>query len=127
MNKEDKKHELIKGFFIMRNNLYLYHLSTYTYSRHIAAASLLASLDKLIDNFLEIYFGKYGRPDQFPASKLDLIKYEDATAYMELSSYIDWLYTAIPVLINPNDSDLYNIRDEMAGLLNNTKYLFELK
>jgi hypothetical protein len=57
------------------------------------------SLDKLIDNFLEIYFGKYGRPDQFPPSNLDLVKYEDATAYMELSGYIDWLNSGIPVLI----------------------------
>jgi hypothetical protein len=127
MNKEDKKHALIKSFFSMRNHLYLYHLSTYSYSRHIAAASLMNSLDKLIDNFLEIYFGKYGRPDQFPPSNLDLVKYEDATAYMELSGYIDWLNSGIPVLINPVDTDLFNIRDEMVGLLNNTKYLFELK
>jgi hypothetical protein len=127
MDREDKKHELIISFFNLKNHLYLYHLSTYSYSRHIAAASLLDSLDKLIDNFLEIYFGKYGRPDQFPASKLNLIKFEDATAYMELSTYIDFLNTRIPMLINPTDTDLSNIRDEMVGLLNNTKYLFELK
>jgi hypothetical protein len=126
MNQEDKKHELIKFFFSIRNNLYLYHLSTYSYPRHKAVSDLINSFDPLIDKFLEIYFGKYRRPDQFPDSKLDLIKFTDATAYMELSSYTDWLYSAIPQLIHPNDTDLFNIRDEMVGLLNNTKYLFEL-
>jgi hypothetical protein len=127
MNQEDKKHELINFFFTLRNNLYLYHLSTYSYSRHKAVGDLVSSFDNLIDKFLEIYFGKYGRPDQFPDSKLDLIKFTDATAYMELSSYINWLNNQIPMLINSKDTDLSNIRDEMVGLLNNTKYLFELK
>ena len=30
------------------------------------------SFDTLIDKFLEIYFGKYGRPDQFTNVKLEL-------------------------------------------------------
>jgi hypothetical protein len=127
MNQEDKKHELILFFFSLRNTLYLYHLSTYSYPRHKAVADLLDTFDDLIDKFLEIYFGKYGRPDQFPDSKLDLFKLTDANAYMQLSSYIEFLRIRIPDLINPKDSDLFNIRDEMMGVLNNSKYLFELK
>ena len=126
MNQEPKQ-ELIKFFFSLRNNLYLYHLSTYSYSRHVAISKLLDSFDDLIDNFLEIYFGKYGRPDQFNNTTLDLVKLADGDAYMELSNYINFLNISIPNLVNPGDTDLLNIRDEMVGLLNNTKYLFELK
>jgi hypothetical protein len=46
---------------------------------------------------------------------------------MELSTYIDFLNNRLPNLINPSDTDLFNIREEMVGILNNTKYLFELK
>jgi len=126
MNPEQKQ-ELIIFFFSLRNNLYLYHLSTYSYSRHIAVSTLIDSFDKLIDNFLEIYFGKYGRPDQFINSQLNLNKLADSEAYMELSTYIDFLNVRLPLLVKSTDSDLLNIRDEMVGVLNNTKYLFELK
>ena len=126
MNPEQKQ-ELIIFFFSLRNNLYLYYLSTYSYSRHVAVSTLLDSFDKLIDNFLEIYFGKYGRPDQFINSQLNLNKLADSEAYMELSTYIDFLNVRLPLLVKSTDSDLLNIRDEMVGVLNNTKYLFELK
>jgi hypothetical protein len=126
MSQEDKKQQLIIFFFSLKNNLYLYHLSTYSYPRHKAIADLLSSFDNLIDNFLEVYFGKYGRPDYFLDTKLDLIKLTDETAYRELTIYIDILNNTIPELVNPKDTDLLNIRDEMVGLLNNTKYLFEL-
>jgi hypothetical protein len=123
---QDSKQELIVFFFNFKNHLYLYHLSTYKYPRHVAVASLLDKFDDLIDNFLEIYFGKYGRPDQFADVNLRLQKYSDAEAYMELSTYIDFLNNDIPRLINRTDTDLFNIRDEMVGILNNTKYLFLL-
>jgi len=123
---EENKQTLIKFFFEFKNNLYLYHLSTYKYPRHVAVAALLDKFDTLIDNFLEIYFGKYGRPDVFPEVMLRLKKLSDSDALFELDSYIEFLTHNIPILINPDDSDLFNIRDEMKGLLNNNKYLFLL-
>ena len=121
----DRKSKLIVFFFGLRNNLYLYHLTTYKYSRHVASGSLVDKLDDLIDKFLEIYFGKYGRPDQFEDVDLKLCKSSDAESYMGLSTYINFLNDEIPLLVKPNDTDLLNIRDEMVGILNNTKYLFE--
>lgn len=127
MDLEVKKRELIIFFFTLRNNLYLYHLSTYSYPRHKAVGDLLDSFDSLIDKFLEIYFGKYGRPNNFTNTKIQLTKLTDESGYMELSVYINILNDTIPELVHPKDTDLLNIRDEMVGLLNNTKYLFELQ
>jgi len=123
----DVKTELIIFFFSLRNNLYLYHLSTYSYSRHVAIAKLLDSFDDLTDKFLEVYFGKYGRPDEFANVQLELNKLSDPEAKMELSSYTDFLKIRLNEIINPMDTQLLNIRDEMVGVLDNTKYLFELK
>ena len=122
----DEKSKLVVFFFGLRNNLYLYHLTTYKFPRHEASAKLVHKFDDLIDKFLEIYFGKYGRPDQFEDVNLKLCKSSDAEAYMGLSTYIDFLNNEIPLLIKPKDTDLFNIRDEMVGILNNTRYLFEL-
>lgn len=123
---EENKETLIKFFFEIKNNLYLYHLSTYKYPRHVAVAALLDKFDTLVDNFLEIYFGKYGRPDIFPETTLKLRKLTDSGALFELDNYIEFLTTQIPILVNPSDTDLLNIRDEMKGVLNNNKYLFLL-
>jgi hypothetical protein len=125
---EEIKKVLIIFFFEMRQNLYLYHLSTYEYSRHIAAANLIDKLDELIDRFLEVYFGKYGRPDMFTNSVVPLIPLSDNDAYLKLAYYVDELTNTIPTMINPEtDSDLLTIRDEMLVLVNNAKYLFKLR
>jgi hypothetical protein len=124
---EESKNTILLFFFGLRNNMYLYHLTTYSYPRHIAVGNLVDKFDGLIDSFLETTFGKYGRPDTFPNSKLELYKLSDGDAYMELSDYIDFLNNTIPLLINEKDTDLFNIRDEMVGILNNNRYLFELK
>ena len=125
---EQHKIELVVFFFSIRNNIYLYHLTTYGYARHVAAGNLLDKLDDLIDNFLEVYFAKYGRADEFPDTIIPLNKLSDQNAYFKLTDYIDTLTNIIPTMINPaKDSDLLTIRDEMLVILNNTKYLFELK
>jgi hypothetical protein len=125
---DEHKTELILFFFGLRQNLYLYHLSTYGYARHVASGDLVDKFDDLIDKFLEVYFSKYGRPDQFSNTTVMLTKYSDAEAYFQLSEYKDALTKIIPTMINSEkDTDLLTIRDEMLIILNNTKYLFELK
>jgi len=124
---DEVKTKLVVFFFELRVNLYLYHLTTYSHPRHLAAGTLVTAFDLLIDRFLEAYFGKYGRPDAFPETKLNLSKLSDSAALFELDDYINFLNNDIPTFVKPTDTDLINIRDEMVGLLNNNKYLFLLK
>jgi hypothetical protein len=125
-NMENFKNELASFFFTIRNNLYFYHLTTYKYSRHVADSSLVESMDKLIDNFLEVLYGKYQRPDNTEFT-IQVKKMSDAEALFYLDECIKFLTDKLPSLIKPNDSDLLNIRDEMSGLLNRSKYLFMLQ
>ena len=124
----DKKSKLIVFFFGLRNNLYLYHLTTYKYSRHVASGSLVDKFDDLIDNFLEILFGKYNRPTtDFADMDIKVSFLNEPKALFRLQKYIDWLNDELPKLLPPTDTDLFNIRDEMVGKLNNSKYLFVLE
>ena len=52
----------IHFFFQMREQIKLYHWQTHLYSRHKATDDVLETLDKTIDEFVEVYMGKYGRP-----------------------------------------------------------------
>ena len=123
---EDSKIKLVSFFFNLRNNLYLYHLITEKYPRHVSVASLVDSMDDLIDKFLEILFGKYQRPENISINIL-VNKMTDADAVFFLDECITFLNKILPSLIKSTDSDLLNIRDEMTGLLNRSKYLFVLQ
>ena len=126
METENSKKEITSFFFNLRNKLYLYHLTTERYARHVAVASLVDTMDKLIDNFLEVLYGKYQRPDNSDFT-IQVNKMSDADALFYLDECIKFLTDKLPSLIKPTDSDLLNIRDEMTGLLNRSKYLFVLQ
>ena len=111
MITENSKKVFITFFFSLRNNLYLYHLTTTNYARHVAVANLLEKFDGLIDNFLEVLFGKSSRPTEMLSENLQLASMNDADAFLKLQEYIDFLIKDAPPLINVNDSDLLNIRD----------------
>ena len=127
METENSKKEITSFFFNLRNKLYLYHLTTERYARHVAVASLVDTMDDLIDNFLEVLYGKYQRPDNsFGEITIKINKMSDADALFYVDECITYLNNKLPSLIQSTDSDLLNIRDEMTGLLNRSKYLFVL-
>ena len=127
METENSKKEITSFFFNLRNKLYLYHLTTERYARHVAVASLVDTMDKLIDNFLEVLYGKYQRLDSsYGEVIIKLNKMSDADALFFVDECITYLKDKLPSLIQSTDSDLLNIRDEMTGLLNRSKYLFVL-
>lgn len=123
---EESKQKIFSFFFQMRQNFYLYHLTTLKYSRHVGVGTFVDSLDALIDTFLETYMGKYGRPTSEINFNLLLNTITDKFALIELDLYISYLSNELPKLILPTDTDLLNIRDEFLGLFNRNKYLFKL-
>jgi len=112
----------------LRNQLKLYHWQTKTYSRHMAVDKVLGDLDTLIDSFVEIYIGKYGRPKLTGAqATLRLHNLTDAGATALCKSAISYLLKQLVKGLPDSDSDLVNLRDEMMGLINQLLYLFTLK
>ena len=112
----------------LRNQLKLYHWQTKTYSRHMAVDKVLGDLDTLIDSFVEIYIGKYGRPKLTGAqATLRLHNLTDAGATALCKSSLNYLLKQLVKGLPDSDSDLVNLRDEMLGLINQLLYLFTLK
>ena len=83
---------------------------------------------KNIDKFIELYMGRYGK---FPITKKDSIInlhiYSDENITDFVDKAIIFLTNGISKHINEKDVDLYNIRDEIVGDLNQAKYLFVLQ
>ena len=104
------------------------HWQTKGYARHQAFGETYSNLDTLIDDFVEIYMGKYGRfslSENEKTIKLDNLTELDLTAF--LKTVKSELIGMSNDLSKDKDTDLLNLRDEMLGLFNKLSYLLTLE
>lgn len=113
-------------FFHMLNNIKLYHWKTTSFARHKATDELHSSLSDLVDNFMEVYIGKYGRGKINSTSAITIKNLTDDNAETQLRNWVTILEGGLNEYLDEYDTDLLNIRDDMLGLLNKTIYLFTL-
>jgi hypothetical protein len=112
----------------MREQLKLYHWQTFMYARHKATDDVIQGLDESIDLFVEVYMGKYGRPNITRTTNTVTIKnMTENTAGKFVKECIGYLQTTLTKSLSGSDTDLTNIRDEMLGKLHQLLYLFTLK
>ena len=109
----------------IRNQVKLYHWQTKSFARHTATDALTATLDTLIDSFVESYMGRYGRPKVSGSIKLH--NFSESAARSFVAKQTKFLSTDLPKKIKSTDTDLLNIRDEILAELNKVLYLFTLK
>jgi DNA-binding ferritin-like protein len=96
-------------------NTHFFHWSTDSYSKHIALGEYYDGIVELTDSFAEAYMGKYGKFTTFPSvyhQPKDPVKY--------LESLQNFVTDARQDL--PQDSELQNLIDEIADLINTTTY-----
>jgi hypothetical protein len=119
--------EAVNFFFQMREQLKLYHWQTHSYARHKATDELLDSLDKLIDEYVEVYMGKYGRPRiGGKTATLRLTNMNEKQAGRFVKACVAYLTGPLTRDLKEGDSDLMNLRDEMLAHLHRVMYLFSL-
>jgi hypothetical protein len=109
----------------LRDQIKVYHWQTITYSRHIATNDLVTKLDVNIDQFIEVYIGKYGRPKfSGKTGHIPLRNFSDSEAPKLIEDAITWLSDELPKKLKRTDTDLFNIRDTIVADLNQVRYLF---
>jgi len=117
--------EIVHLMMTLRNQVKLYHWQTMNYPRHIATDELVTKLDTNIDQFVEVYIGKYGRPKLTgKTSSIYLRNHSDAEAIKMIQEAIDWMTNDLTSRLKKTDSDLLSIRDVIVADLNQTLYLF---
>ena len=120
--------EHIHFFLHLRDQIKLYHWQTRVYSRHIATDKILETLEKSIDSFVEVYIGKYGRPRiNGKNATITLQNLTEAGATRLINASVKYLQGPLTKSLQPSDTDLMNIRDELIADLHQLLYLFTLK
>jgi hypothetical protein len=115
---------IVVAMLTIRDQIKVYHWQTKSFARHKATDEFVTELDGLIDSFVEVYMGKYGRPKVSGSIKLH--NFSESAAKSFVSKQTAYLSKVLPRKLKSTDTDLLNIRDEVLALVNKTLYLFTL-
>lgn len=124
--------KLLLYFFYYQNLIKVFHWQTSKYSQHVASDQLYTSLQTLIDQWVEVYQGKYGIMTFKDDSKFNVpLRNMDVNDFkLHLQQFKSFLMNDIPEYLGEDDemknTDLLNIRDEMLAITNKTLYLLKL-
>lgn len=124
-----KKSEVLIKLLTLQTQIKLYHWQTESYARHKATDDFTTEIMELVDKFVEVYQGKYGRikiDRNNCCINLDNITDQKITAFVKTMR--KFLHDDLDKFLDSkNDTDLLNIRDEMLSDINQLLYLFTLK
>jgi hypothetical protein len=124
--------KLLQLFFYYQTLIKIFHWQTKNYAQHVASDQLYTALLPLIDQWVEVYQGKYptltfekDNSLSVPLRNMDLDDFK-----LHLQQFKSFLMDKLPTYINHGkmqNTDLLNIRDEMLTITNKTLYLLQLE
>lgn len=104
------------------------HWQTKGYARHQAFGNIYDTLDDLIDTYVEISMGKFGRFSIDEANRnIEIFNLQDIDIVKFIQKIKEFLIGLSKELSTENDTDLLNLRDEMLGEVNKLAYLLTLE
>lgn len=112
---EDESSEFIAALLHSGTVAHFMHLSTDSFSVHQALNTYYNEIIDLVDQYAEAFMGRYGQIKKWPQ------EFHNAKQPVEyLTSLKDFVEEARKDL--PQDSELQNLVDEIADLINSTLY-----
>lgn len=119
--------EIVVKYLEVLNLVKLYHWKTMSFAKHKATDELYTRLNKHIDEFVEVLLGKRG--DRINLMSKRSIALLDVDSSSKFKVHIEQ-FRAYLIALNDNpaiksaaNTDLYNIRDEILGDINQFLYL----
>lgn len=124
-NKSKLHRELVNLFLKLLITIKVYHWKTYSYAEHKATDELYDKLNEHIDKFVEVLLGKSESRLNMKGCKIDIIDPTNTKGIIKIvNEYKILLEKKMNKYISEkNNSDLYNIRDEILANLNQFIYL----
>lgn len=114
-------------FLAFLSQIKIFHWQTKSYAQHIALGNAYEALDKLFDRFVEVYYGKFGRPNKEMNYGFSLDSYYPQSLVNVIQEYKDKIMADLSEdLANGENKDLLNIKDEIEGEINQLLYLLTL-
>ena len=112
--------KIICFFLQFRNDIKMYHWQTKSFPYHKISDELLSTIDSLSDKFVETLLGRLETRPNID-SKIYIRNISDELFKEILDAANDFLVNQLSEI--ESYTDLINIRDEIIGEINKTKYL----
>ena len=124
--------EIAMLFFMVRDQLKIYHFQTNSYARHIAADQFVNILSVQLDTYLETIQGISNTKMIITKTtrNLHLDNLSEKDAESVLREFKNWVINVLPSLSNNfkgEYKDLENVQEDILSNINKTLYLFMLK
>ena len=117
----------INVFLGLQSQMKINHWQTKKYRRHEAFGEFYDNMDELIDHFIEVYMGKYGRFVLNDKEKtLPLYNLSE----LNLKGLLETVKNFLIIMgdeLDEKDTDLLSIRDDMIAEVDKLNYLLTLK
>jgi len=119
--------EIVTKFLCFLNTVKIYHWKTHSYATHKATDELYSKLNDNMDKFVEVLLGKMG--NRVDMSKIKSLPIHDFSSLEQMRKCVvgfkEYLVglNVNRIMKTMNNSDLYNIRDELLGDLDQFLYL----
>lgn len=121
------KEEFIKKLVQVQLQWKFLHWQTFGDAKHRLYGEIYDKLGELIDEFAETMMGKYGRPEFDSEFALMFQDISSLSIQNFMDGITEFLVSMSDELDSRYDTDLLNLRDEMLGTINKSKYLLTLK
>lgn len=118
------RQELLVRLLSLVPNLQLFHWQTRSFARHEASGDLYEEMVEKIDEFMEVYISKHGRPKALEKTRLTIHNLNAKSIVAYLNDYIHYFENLDKsIKLTP---DMLNIRDEIVAEIRRTLYRFTL-
>ena len=107
----------ISTLFASREQAHIFHLQTTSYAAHKALQGYYEDIVDLVDTYVESYQGRYGILKGYKPSNTILEDDSTVSYFMGLQKFVDEIRGQLP-----QDGELNNTIDEIAGLISSTIY-----
>jgi hypothetical protein len=121
------KEELVLKLVQIQLQWKFLHWQTFGDAKHRLYGEIYDGLGDLIDEFTETMMGKYGRVEFDPEFSIMFQDIKSLSVQNFMDGITEFLVGMTDQLDSRYDTDLLNIRDEMLGLINKSKFLITLK
>ena len=82
---------IVTNLLTLHNQLKIHHWQTKSYAEHQALGGVYDEFSDLIDQFIEVFMGKYGRIESRGGFKIELSNYKDLAPMDFCDKYIVYL------------------------------------
>ena len=116
--------KIVQKFMELLTMIKLYHWKTHSYAQHKATDELYSKLNENIDKFVEVLLGKSSHRVKMMETKMKMYDLENKSELKEhIFEYRQFLIDITNCFSPKKDSDLFSIRDDILGDLNQFLYL----